>query len=165
MRFLGFNILEPLETISTMHSPELWRKAYSQVEIRKGIQNIRKQHRSSQGELLSPVTDKDGKLINVARHNGIEEAGHRWTRMHICRRIGRSETTREMGMYGALTAILSNVENVNYIGKVFSKIDFLEEFRFITKEELNAAENSYGRIHANLSYGKTENGNQFSMLL
>ena len=90
-------------------------------------------------ELLSPVVGKDGKTIDVARHNGIEEIGHRWSRMHIRRRTGRSQTTREMGMYGSLTAILSNIENRHYISKVLSKIDFLEEFRSITKEELNAA--------------------------
>ena len=90
-------------------------------------------------ELLSPVVGKDGKTINVARHNGIEEIGHRWSRMHIRRRTGRSQTTREMGMYGALTAILSNIENRHYVEKVLSKIDFLEEFRSITKAELNAA--------------------------
>ena len=51
-------------------------------------------------ELLSPVTGRDGKTINVVRHNGIEEIGHRWSRMHIRRRTGRSQTAREMGMYG-----------------------------------------------------------------
>ena len=90
-------------------------------------------------ELLSPVVGKDGKVIDVVRHNGIEEIGHRWSRMHIRRRTGRSQTAREMGMYGALTAILSNVENKHYIEKVLPKIDFLEEFRSITKDELNAA--------------------------
>ena len=28
-------------------------------------------------DLLSPVTGKNGKQINVVRHNGIEETGHR----------------------------------------------------------------------------------------
>ena len=40
-------------------------------------------------ELLSPVTGKKGNKINVVRHNGIEEIGHRWSRMHIRRRTGR----------------------------------------------------------------------------
>ncbi|MHB1492820.1 MAG: hypothetical protein ACYCSG_04315 [Thermoplasmataceae archaeon] len=93
-------------------------------------------HRS---ELLSPVTGKDGKTINVVRHNGIEEIGHRWSRMHIRRRTGRSQTAREMGMYGALTAVLSNVENKHYIENVLSRIDFLKEFRSITKEEMDKA--------------------------
>ena len=30
-------------------------------------------------ELLSPVTGKNGKTINVVRHNGIEEIGHTYT--------------------------------------------------------------------------------------
>ena len=39
----------------------------------------------------------------------------------------------------SLTAILSNVENKHYIEKVLSKIDFLEEFRSITGEEMDIA--------------------------
>ena len=66
-------------------------------------------------ELLSPVIGKDNRIINVVRHNGIEEIGHRWSRMHIRRRTGRSQTAREMGMFGALTSILSNMENKHYI--------------------------------------------------
>ncbi len=37
------------------------------------------EHRS---ELLSPVTGKKGNKINVIRHNGIEEIGHRWCAAH-----------------------------------------------------------------------------------
>ncbi len=62
-------------------------------------------------DLLSPVTGKIGKQINVVRHKGIEEIGHRWSRMHIRRRTGRSQMVKEMTMYGALTAVLSNIEN------------------------------------------------------
>ena len=91
-------------------------------------------------ELLSPVIGKDGSTINVVRHNGIEEIGHRWSRMQIRRRTGRSQTAREMGMFGALTAVLSNMENKYYIEKVLSKIDFLKEFSSITKEEIDNAE-------------------------
>ena len=90
-------------------------------------------------ELLSPVTGKNGKTINVVRHNGIEEIGHRWSRMHIRRRTGRSQTAREMGKYGALTAVLSNVENKHYIENILSKIDFLKEFTSITEDELDSA--------------------------
>ena len=93
-------------------------------------------HRS---ELLSPVTGKNGKTISIVRHNGIEEIGHRWSRMHIRRRTGRSQTAREMAMYGALTAVLSNIENRYYIEKVLSKIDFLKEFMSVTKEEMDNA--------------------------
>ena len=42
-------------------------------------------------------------------------------------------------MYGALTAVLSNIENKHYIEKVLSKIDFLKEFSSITKEEMDNA--------------------------
>jgi hypothetical protein len=85
-------------------------------------------------ELLSPVKGKNGKLINVVIHNKIEEIGHRWSRMHIRRRTGRSQTAKEMEMFEALTVILSNMENKRYIEKDLSKIDFLEEFKSITKE-------------------------------
>ena len=59
--------------------------------------------------------------------------------MHIRRRTGRSQTAREMAKYGALTAVLSNIENRYYIEKVLSKIDFLKEFSSITKEEMDNA--------------------------
>ena len=92
-----------------------------------------------EAELLSPVMGKDGNTIDIVRHNGIEEIGHRWSRMHIRRRTGRSETSREMAMYGALTAILSNLENEYYLKHVVSQIDFLKEFSSVTKDELNEA--------------------------
>ena len=88
-------------------------------------------------KLLSPVMGKDGNTIHIVRHNGIEEIGHRWSRMHVRRRTGRSETSREMAMYGALTAILSNLENEYYLKHVVSQIDFLKEFSSVTKDELN----------------------------
>ena len=42
-------------------------------------------------------------------------------------------------MYGALTAILSNLENEYYLKHVVSQIDFLKEFSSVTKDELNEA--------------------------
>ena len=45
----------------------------------------------------------------------------------------RSQTAREMAGYGAIIAVLSNIE------RVLSKIDFLKEFTSITKEEMNNA--------------------------
>ena len=90
-------------------------------------------------ELLSPVTGKNGRTIDVVRHNGIEEIGHRWSRMYIRKRTGRSQTSHEMAMYGALTAILSNAGNKHYIEKILIRIDFLEEFRSITKTEMDTA--------------------------
>ena len=92
-------------------------------------------------ELLSPVIGKKGNTIHVVRHNGIEEIGHRWSRMHIRRRTGRSQTAKEMGMFGALTAVLSNVENKHYTEKILSGIDFMKEFSSITKEEMDQARN------------------------
>lgn len=44
-----------------------------------------------------------------------------------------------MAKYGALTAVLSNIENDHYIKKILSRIDFLNEFRTITKKEMNEA--------------------------
>ena len=81
----------------------------------------------------------DGRAISITRHNGIEEIGHRWSRMHIRRRTGRSQTAGEMGMFGALTAILSNIENRHYIENVLSKIDFMKEFASVTPEEIDHA--------------------------
>ena len=60
-------------------------------------------------DLLSSVTGKNGKQISVVRHNGIEEICHRWSRMHFRLRTWRSQTVKEMTMYGALTAVLSNI--------------------------------------------------------
>lgn len=57
------------------------------------------------------VKDKFGNPVRIVRHNGIEERGHRWGRMHTRRRTGRSRTTNEMEKYGALLAVLSNLEN------------------------------------------------------
>ena len=42
-------------------------------------------------------------------------------------------------MPGALTAVLSNMENKHYTEKVLSKIDFLEKFRANTKNETDVA--------------------------
>lgn len=109
-------------------------------ELERIYQIFRNRIENHREELLSTVTGKNGNIINVVRHNGIEEIGHRWSRMHIRRRTGRLQTAGEMGMFGALTAILSNVENKNYMEKVLSKTDFLEEFTSATKAELNAAE-------------------------
>ena len=53
-------------------------------------------------ELLSPMMGKNGNIINVVRQNGIEQIGHRSSIMHIRRRTGRSQTSKEMGMFGDL---------------------------------------------------------------
>ena len=112
-------------------------------------------------ELLSPVIGKEGNTINVVRHNGIEEIGHRWSRMHIRRRTGRSQTGREMGMFGALTAVLSNMENKYYIDRVLSGIDFLKGFYSITKDELNKAKKLIRPTPENRSYARMRTGSPF----
>jgi hypothetical protein len=90
-------------------------------------------------ELVSPVSDNQGKNVDVVRHNGVEEIGHRWSRMHIRRRTGRSQTSAEMVLYGPLLATLSNIENKVYVEKVLSKRDFIAEIALVSKEELNEA--------------------------
>ena len=108
-------------------------------ELGRIYQIFRNRIEKHRAELLSPVIGKKGNIINVVRHNGIEEIGHRWSRMHIRRRTGRSQTSKEMGMFGALTSILSNMENKYYTEKVLSGIDFMKEFSSITKEEMDQA--------------------------
>jgi len=56
-------------------------------------------------ELFVKVMNKKGDEIKIVRNNGIEELNHRWSRMHIRRRTGRSRTTKEMEKYGALLAV------------------------------------------------------------
>lgn len=55
---------------------------------------------------------KVGRIINVVKHNGIVEIGHRWGRMHIRRMTGRSQTAKEIEMFGALTAVLSTLRMI-----------------------------------------------------
>ena len=72
--------------------------------------------------------------------NAPEERGHRWSRMHIRRRTGRSRTTKEMEKYGALLAVLSNLENEVYAKEVLADVtDFAYEMQNITSEEIKEA--------------------------
>ncbi len=88
-------------------------------------------------ELFVEVKDKNGKEIRIIRHNGIEELNHRWSRMHIRRRTGRSRTTMEMEKYGALLAIFSNIENEEYIKTVLADVkDFISDMQDVTRKEL-----------------------------
>jgi len=89
-------------------------------------------------ELFSQIRGTDGACIDVVRQNGIEEIGHRWSRMKTRRRTGRYSTTREMAMYGALLAVLSNMLNEHYC-TVLSKMDFLNEMYSVTEREINEA--------------------------
>ena len=111
--------------------------------------------------LLSPVIVKKGNPISVVRHNSIEEISHRWSRMHIRRRTERSQTEREMSMFGALTAVLSNMENRYYIDRVLSGIDFLKGFYSITKDELNKAKKLIRPTPENRSYARMRTGSPF----
>jgi len=88
-------------------------------------------------ELFVKVIDKNGKEIKIIRHNGLEELNHRWSRMHIRRRTGRSRTTLEMEKYGALFAVFSNIEYEDYIKTVFSDVkDFVREMQNVTEIEV-----------------------------
>jgi hypothetical protein len=88
-------------------------------------------------ELFVKVNDIHGEEIRIIRNNGIEELNHRWSRMHIRRRTGRNRTTLEMEKYGALLAVFSNIENEDYIKKVFNDVkDFVREMQMISESEV-----------------------------
>ncbi len=104
------------------------------VEIAEKICNNCQEHME---ELFVEVKDKNGREVKIVRHNGIEELNHRWSRMHIRRRTGRSRTSREMSMYGALLAVFSNIECKDYIETVFADIkDFVRDMQDVTEKEL-----------------------------
>ncbi len=91
-------------------------------------------------ELTGEIRDKNGNDVNIVRHNGIIENNHRWSRMHTRRRTGRSRTTNDMAKYGALTAILSNLENEVYVKRVLTDVvDVVFEISRITQEEIKEA--------------------------
>lgn len=91
-------------------------------------------------ELFVKVLNKKGDEIKIVRNNGIEELNHRWSRMHIRRRTGRSRTTMEMEKYGALLAVFSNIENENYINKVLDDVlDFVRDMQNVSQEEVQDA--------------------------
>ncbi len=88
-------------------------------------------------ELFVEVKNINGEEIGIVRHNGIEELNHRWSRMHIRRRTGRSRTTSEMEKYGALLAVFSNIENEDYIKTILLDVkDFVRDMQDITEKEL-----------------------------
>ena len=78
---------------------------------------------SHMDELFVKVVNNEGEILNIIRHNALEELNHRWSRMHIRRRIGRNQTTKEMTKYGALLAILSNLENEDNVKTVFGIVE------------------------------------------
>lgn len=99
-------------------------------------------------ELTAEIKDHKGNEVRIVRHNGIVENSHRWSRMHNRRRTGRSRTTKDMGKYGALTAILSNLENEIYVKEVLGCIkDFVYELAAIEEDELVDARNLIKPYH------------------
>jgi hypothetical protein len=91
-------------------------------------------------ELFVKVMNKKGDEIKIVRNNGIEELNHRWSRMHIRRRTGRSRTTKEMEKYGALLAVFSNIENENYINIVLGGVvDFVRDMQNVAEDEIQNA--------------------------
>ena len=102
--------------------------------------SITEQFQNHWNELFAEVHDKKGDVMEVARDNGIEERSHRWSRMHMRRRTGRSRTANDMAKYGALLAVLSNLENKTYVEKVLTDVDdFVYEMQNITPEEIKEA--------------------------
>ena len=88
-------------------------------------------------EEIRKVLNKNGEEIKIVRNNGIEELNHRWSRMHIRRRTGRSRTTKEMEKYGALLAVFSNIENEEFIKTVLGDVkDFVRDIQEVTESEV-----------------------------
>jgi hypothetical protein len=86
------------------------------------------------------VKDSFGNVVEIMRDNNIEERSHRWSRMHIRRRTGRTRTTNEMAQYGALTAFFPNLENETYVNEILSDVrDFIRELQVITHEEIHSS--------------------------
>ncbi len=95
---------------------------------------------SHMDELFVKVVNNEGENLDIVRHNALEELNHRWSRMHIRRRTGRNKTTKEMIKYGALLAVLSNLDNEDYDKAVFGDVeDFVRDLQNITDEELQEA--------------------------
>lgn len=120
-------------------------------EFHAAAKSIAAQFQRHWDELFAEVYDRNGNLIEIVRHNGVEERSHRWSRMHTRRRTGRSRTTNEMAKYGALLAILSNLENRIYVEEVLADVeDFVYEMQNVTQEEINNAKKlvkSHSRRH------------------
>lgn len=107
-------------------------------ELLRAAKQITKNCRQHIKELFVEVRDIFGNVVEIMRDNNIEERSHRWSRMHIRRRTGRTRTTNEMAQYGALTAIFSNLENETYVKEALSDVkDFIREMQDITTEEIH----------------------------
>jgi hypothetical protein len=109
-------------------------------DLEKVSEKIYENCQSHMDELFVKVVDEKGDILDVVRHNALEELNHRWSRMHIRRRTGRSKTTKEMTKYGALLAVLSNLENEDYVETVLCDVDdFVRELQNVTDEEIQEA--------------------------
>lgn len=109
-------------------------------DLEKVSKKIYENCQSHMDELFVKVVNNEGEILDVVRHNALEELNHRWSRMHIRRRTGRSKTTKEMTKYGALLAVLSNLENEDYVKTVMGDVDdFVRELQNVTDEELQEA--------------------------
>lgn len=115
------------------------------------VKTISDQFQKHREELFAEVYDANGDIIEIVRHNGIEERSHRWSRMHNRRRTGRNKTTNDMVKYGGLLAVLSNLENKTYVEDVFSDVtDFVYAMQNVTSEEIEEAKkmmNVHSRKH------------------
>ena len=106
-------------------------------ELLRAAKQITKNCRQHTDELFVEVKDRLGNIVEIMRDNNIEERGHRWSRMHIRRRTGRTRTTNEMAQYGALLAIFSNLVNKTYVNEILPGVkDFIREMQNITPEEI-----------------------------
>jgi hypothetical protein len=106
-------------------------------KVAKTISDQFQKHRE---ELFAEVYDANGDIIEIVRHNGIEERSHRWGRMHNRRRTGRNKTTKDMIQYGGLLAVLSNLENKTYVEDVLSDVtDLVYAMQNVTSEEIKEA--------------------------
>ena len=104
-------------------------------------QRIDRNVRNHWDELAVDVIDAAGKRVKIVRTNELEERSHRWSRMKIRRQTGRSRTTNEMSLYGALLAVFSNMENETYRQNVLHDVvDFVREMQSVTNREILKAE-------------------------
>jgi len=69
-------------------------------DLEKVSDKIYENCQSHMDELFMKTVNCEGEILDVVRHNALEGLNHRWSRMHIRRRTGRSKTTKEMTKYG-----------------------------------------------------------------
>lgn len=151
-----------LEVSRDLKADEQGNEPKSAVEIKKNLQKLFKKIKGEADEwdkkvrnisntiirecvvhweeLTAEIKDENGNDVQIARNNGIVENNHRWSRMHTRRRTGRNRTTNDMAKYGALTSVLSNLENEIYVKEVLADVgDFVYKMQSISKEEIEDA--------------------------